>query len=460
MTAPTGDDGKHAPARPHAIATTIPDGIANVASPAVSNTRTAAGPFDLARLLAQLGAGKLRGDFDAQAAGCRWARALTEETGAAELRIGVLGRGVDLVTTRTRSEQVLSAEPETGTHEPGRLKAGGMAFLAPAALAVASGERWHRLRAFNEQVLATRDTHPFAQHFLETVRAAFDSPVTGPDDVRRALGRAMVGIVLGEPPADGSDPADDARVLFDVVQNPVRRKLLGFRYRGRRDRLYALIERRWQEAGDADRTLIALARRTSSGGPSTELFQQVPHWMFTFTGSGSALLTRTLAMITARPAVRERVSAELAAAGPPERAETIQRLDFLNACLLETGRLFPPVTRTFHHTDAKRGAGREIVHYFPLLQRDDTLGPSVHHFVPERWLQPVLDPPAAASNLFLRGPRACPGSDLILFVCRAAAARLIGELRLSGSASTLSRDPLPLSFPERTARFTTAEVTP
>jgi cytochrome P450 len=163
--------------------------------------------------------------------------------------------------------------------------------------------------------------------------------------------------------------------------------------------------------------------------------------------------------VTSRADVHAKVVQEIRAAGPADRAETIARLPYLHACLLETGRLFPPVTRTFHRKGADAsGAGREIVHYFPLLQRDDLLGPTVHEFRPERWLAaPRLDAAAAASNLFLRGPRACPGMDLILFVCTAAAARLLGELGLSGRDDRLARDPLPLSFPKTRARFTAPE---
>ena len=191
--------------------------------------------------------------------------------------------------------------------------------------------------------------------------------------------------------------------------------------------------------------------------------------MFTFTGSGTDLLTRTLALVTSRAETRRRVLEEIAAAGAPDRAETVERLAFLNACLLETGRLFPPVTRTFHaapngaardtaHAAAGGGRGPESVHWFPLLQRDDALGPDVHAFRPDRWLTPEPDAAAAASNLFLRGPRACPGADLILFVCRAALARQLAELGVAARSERLARDPLPVAFPGREARFTSSEA--
>jgi cytochrome P450 len=98
------------------------------------------------------------------------------------------------------------------------------------------------------------------------------------------------------------------------------------------------------------------------------------------------------------------------------------------------------------------------VHYFPLLQRDDRLGPTVHEFRPDRWLAPDLDAAAQASNLFLRGPRACPGMDLILFVCKTAAAMQLGELGLSARQDRLAHDPLPVSFPKLDAPFTASGV--
>ena len=99
---------------------------------------------------------------------------------------------------------------------------------------------------------------------------------------------------------------------------------------------------------------------------------------------------------------------------------------------------------------------REYAHYFPFLQRDDSLGPTVHEFRPERWLEPTLDAAASASNLFLRGPRACPGMDLILFVCKTAIARQLAELGVSARQERLTRDPLPISFPKMSGRFTTS----
>ncbi|MGH7500499.1 MAG: cytochrome P450 [Longimicrobiales bacterium] len=416
-----------------------------------------AGLFAIARLLGQLGIGRFRSGFDAQAAGCQWARAAMAKQNATDLRIGIAGKSVDLVGSRQRSETILSASPDGSEFIAGTLKTGGMSFLAPHALTIQNDANWSRLRRFNEEVLGTGGVHAYGQAFLARVRSAFDLPVTGIEEIRAAMGRVMTGIVFG---VDDATLVRDVNVLIGVVHSPVKRNLFGFRYRSRRERLYHAIAAHFDAAETGAETLLAFARLAAGDLGRDVVLQQVPHWMFTFTGSGTDLLARALALIVSRPSVRGRVLDEMAVAGAPDRAETIERLPFLDSCLLETGRLFTPVTRTFHHGRANGDGRGDIVHYFPLLQRDDALGATVHNFEPERWLGAERDAPAAASNLFLRGPRACPGRDLIRFVCRAALARLLTELRVTGGSATLARDPLPLSFPEREARFTVAEATP
>jgi cytochrome P450 len=418
--------------------------------------------FDVLRLGAKLAAGALRGrNADPGSTVRDWARDLTERDGGVDVDIDVLGRNLELVTDRDSSERVLLGRPGLDGFEAGDIKTRAMAFLAPGALTIASADAWLRLRPYNEQVLGTGHPHQFAQSILENVRAAFARRVSDIDEVRAAMGRAMVKIVVGDVPSGQPDPAADVTALFAAVESPLRRRLLAFMYLRRRKRLYLLLARKWEQAGDGnvDRTLVVLGRRMAPDVDRTVLLQQIPHWMFTFTGSGTDLLTRTLATVTSRADVHARVLEEIRSAGPTDRADTVGRLAYLEACILETGRLFPPVTRTYHKRRNGGGAGRrEIVHYFPLLQRDDRLGPTVHEFRPERWLAPELDPPAAASNLFLRGPRACPGMDIILFVCKAAAARQVGELGLSARQDRLARDPLPVSFPKLDARFTVSGV--
>jgi cytochrome P450 len=417
---------------------------------------------DLFRLGAHMGAGLLRRNRGAGTGetACRWARELAARESAAAVRLPVPGRHIEVVTERAASDRILACVPDAGVHGTGTIKRDGMAFLAPRALTIADGAAWQRLRAFNEDVLATGRSHPFGQPFLDAVRAAFDGPIGDVEDIRAAMAVAMTRIVVGTGP-DDARIADDVHALFGAVQSPLRRRLFGWRFRSRRLRFFAALEARLAGTDATEPTPTLLARAGSlaqQGGDSigdrAELLDQVPHWMFTFTGSGTDLLSRTLTIVTSRPDVRDRVLDEIAGVGGAADAGNIEQLVFLRACLLETGRLYPPVTRTFHSAPG----GRQLVHFFPLLQRDDALGADVHVFRPERWLGAEPDAVAAASNLFLRGPRACPGRDLILFVCAAAIARLAGELGVEARSARLGRDPVPFTFPEREARFMVSRV--
>jgi hypothetical protein len=429
-----------------------------VGTDARSDAPVRAGILDVLHLGAKLGAGALRfGKSDQGTTVCRWARDTSAPRSDADVDVAIPMLPLELIGDRTHSEQILGGRPGFDGFQAGKLKTDSMSFLAKGALTIANGDAWLQLRPLNERVLGTGAPHQFAQAFLGHVRDAFAQPVRHRKDVAAAMGRAMVKIVVGDVPPNAPDPAKDVTTLFDVVQSPVRRLLFGFFYRGRRARLYKLLGRK-VDWSSQDKTLVSLAGQIAAGVDRDTLLQQIPHWMFTFTGSGTDLLTRTLCMVTSRSDVHSKVLGEIGNAGPADQAETVGRLRYLEACVRETGRLFPPVTKTFHRPSAGKliGTKEETVHYFPLLQRDDALGATVHEFRPERWLERKLDAPAAASNLFLRGPRACPGQDLILFVIKAAAARQLGELGLSAQQQRLARDPLPISFPPIETQFTAA----
>lgn len=429
--------------------------------------RDAAGLGALLRLGATLALGRASRpqSFDAGRAVCRWARALLAagDGEAAPVRVGK--RSFVIVGPGARSRAILDGAPDAGGLPPGNLKRDAMSFLAPGALTIAHGEEWARLRAFHDRVFAFEAGHPHAQVFHDRVRSAFGDPLRSIEDVRTAMGRAMLGIVLGGGAGSAEELPADVHALFGAVQSPVRRRLRGGSYGKMREQVYATLAARWRQTGPDDASLLGLARRhwrengapdeagggTGAADPPRVLLEQLPHWMFTFTGSGTDLLARTLAMIASRATVHARVREELASAGPPDRAETVWALRLVRGCLLETGRLFPPVTRTFHRSEGD--AGVELVHYFPLIHRDDALGSSVHDFRPDRWLGGAPDPAAAAAITFLRGPRACPGRELILFVCASALARQLGEGGVDVRDTRLTRDPLPVSFPSHELRF-------
>jgi cytochrome P450 len=420
--------------------------------------------LDVVRLLGRsLGGFLMRPfSFDFGSVFCYWMRAVMERHQSRNVIVNLLGKKVLLVSGHDLSAHILSQYPCSHGYLEGQLKSKAMSFLAPNALTICHDEQWACLRTFTEQVLCAGETHIYQRAFLGTVRNAFSSPVSNVEDIRRGMGQAMLGIVFGDSRAP-THLAKDIEVLFGLVQSPVKRLALGFWEKGRREKFYNTLRKMWEESKeDARPSLLSLAHKAAGKHDETELIQQVPHWMFTFTGSGTDLLTRTLAVVTSRPAVRARISSEIAEHGPLDEPATIGRLVYLEACLLESARLFSPVPRTFHR--APQGdtfnelyipAGMEIAHYFPLNQRNHDRDPSADHFQPDRWLDPASAAHAMYPNLFLSGARACPGKNLILFVCKSAIAILLKEHNLQAESVLLATDPLPFSWPEKEIHFHT-----
>ena len=54
----------------------------------------------------------------------------------------------------------------------------------------------------------------------------------------------------------------------------------------------------------------------------------------------------------------------------------------------------------------------------------------------------------------------CPGAALILFVCKAAVAHCLEELKIASKGRQLVVNRLPITFPESAARFTTQPSAP
>ncbi|HET7231911.1 MAG TPA: cytochrome P450 [Longimicrobium sp.] len=386
-----------------------------------------------------------------------WLRETAARRGSDDLVVNLGVTRLLVVGGRELSRHVLEGTPRQDGYVEGETKRKAMAVLAPGALTVAHGERWMRLRRFNELVLRTVDDPRSREAYLAQVRRAFARVVRSENDVRACMREANRGIVFG-PGVASERLSRDVEFLSGLVQSPVKRIALGMLARTRRRRLYDELRRLWDDPAAAERpTLLGAARRHAPDADGGEALQQVPHWMFTFTGSGTDLLVRTLALVGSNADAWERARGEaVESSEAPEHAG--RSGGFLEACLRESARLYPPVTRTFHrcpHGDTVGGVSippdMEIVHSFPL---DDGAGdPGGRVFRPQRWLEPGEAARARAfADPFLGGARACPGEALIVFVCTAALRELLKRgVRVRGD--DLSREPLPFTFP-RELRFT------
>jgi cytochrome P450 len=417
---------------------------------------------DLGRLIGLLVKTRIRrGDLAEAVTG--WLRGLTQRYQSPNVVIDLIFRRVLLVSGHALSAHVLTAVPSSQGFVAGTMKRKAMSFLAPHALTILHDTEWHTFRSYNEEVLQTGSPHPHLPTVLAEVRKLFSGPVNDLSDIRQPMGRLMLAVVFGE----GNAPArliDEVNELFAEVG--LKTALFGSRKGALRDQFHGELRRLWESGvGTAHPTLLARAHQAAETIAGTErrealLLEQIPHWMFTFTNSGSDLLARSLAMIAARPDCFARVGQEIASAGPLERPENIYQLRYLEACIRETGRLYPPVVLTAHRAaqnvsfeGVEIPAATEMLQYFPLTNRDTSLDPLAGHFRPERWLNSDDPIHKRETNLFLSGARACPGRDMILFVEKAAIAMLVQSGGIQGKRNVLTVDPVPFSFPPACLQF-------
>ena len=387
------------------------------------------GFIDLLRLLGQCVGALSKGprSFDLGWALQGWLEGIARRTGSENFVLNLYFKKLLVVTGRELSAHVLAQTPDVRGYAAGRTKARAMSFLAPRALTITHGEQWRGLRGFNEAALRPTEPDARTQFMFDAVREAFHDPVSDIGDIRKRMSQTMRTVVFGT--ADVPDHlAEDVQTLFAHIQSPVRRILLGWAVAGRRKRFYDTLGLLWRESTESGApSLIAAARGVAAGNDrhsQAELLQQIPHWMFTFTGSGADLLARTLGMVASRDDVYERVRAEATEHGSTGGAPTARSMGYLESCLLETCRLFPPVTRTFcvaprgdTHDGVQIPAGMEILLCFTARQRDLAVDPTANDFRPDRWLEPDGNASAVYPSLFLGGARDCPGKELILFVC-------------------------------------------
>jgi cytochrome P450 len=431
------------------------------ARPGTAREPPATSLADLAGLVGSTAAGFARSPrrFSFRLTFRAWARRMMTRYRSENLVLNLGVKRILLVGGRELSQEILAARPERDGYAAGALKHDAMAFLAPHALTISHDADWVRLRDFNERVLDRDIPSEFRQAFLTHVRRAFSAVPEDAEDVRAGMGRAMLAIVFGEGVAPPRLVAD-IQALIAVVQSPIRRRLLGRWERKRRERFYDALRQAWRvTATSGAPSLLALAHREAGDIPQEQVLEQVPHWMFTFTGSGTDLLVRTLALITSHGAVHERAKRELDAAGPLDRAGAVDAVTYLEACLMESARLYPPVTRTFHRTrrgatagDVRIPAGMEILHSLPLLG-GTARESDASAFDPGRWLTADRRLREGDFDPFLGGARRCPGKKLILFVCKGALAVLLAERRVTIEGMALQRDTLPPEFPTREIRF-------
>lgn len=113
-------------------------------------------------------------------------------------------------------------------------------------------------------------------------------------------------------------------------------------------------------------------------------------------------------------------------------------MPYLNACVWEALRLFPPVAgdaKYAAHDDTLPdgtfvAAGSEM-NYMPFVMgRDPAVWPDAESFKPSRWI-PFARPSQYALPIFQAGPRICLGMEMALFEVKLIAAMVLQKFKLT-----------------------------
>ena len=390
-------------------------------------------------------------------------RLLRRRHGGAPLVLRIGPRQMVLLTSADDVRRVLAGSPEPFT-PASREKTGALRHFQPEGVLVSSAPDRERRRPFNESTLdMSEPVHADGARFVEivereTAQLLHETCSSGTLDwetFHAAYWRVVRTVVFGE------RARDDTRLttLLDALRRDANWSYL---HPGR-PRLRAELDARIR--GHVERaepgTLAARGRDASrDAGDDVDPAGQIPHWLFAFDAAAIATF-RAVAVVASRPAVRDRVRAELASGTPVA--------GYTRAVVLESVRLWPTTMVVLRDsTEPTRwgartlDAGTSFTIVSTAFHRDVERLPWADDFCPEAWLDGRADSEWSLVP-FSGGPASCPGRNLVLLVSSAVLGRLVDGADLSFARSRyLATDPVPATVNHTglTFRARTAAVSP
>lgn len=428
----------------------------------MSATPVDLGPVEGARLLGQVLVPLVaQGAIVRRPRATAWAERHQADRRAAAVLDGLRSRygGAPLVLRLGPRRLVFVTRPDDvarlleGTPEPfspaTREKRGALGHFEPEGSLLGSAAERRQRRPLNERALQTgQAVHDDAAAILAVVRREANALA---EEVRARgrldaptfaapFWRAVRTVVFGDAARGDTALSAELEALRHDANwsyfRPVRRR-----------RRAAFLERVARYAEQAPPGTLAAA------GGGRAVTGQVPQWLFAFDAVAATVL-RALAVVGARPEVRQAVLRELADAG-----EAPAELPYARACVLEAVRLWPTTLVVLRDSTAPTdwggrtlpaGTGFAIVSGW--AHRDRTRIDFADAFTPEAW----LDGRAQADRAlvpFSAGPAVCAGRDVVLFVASHLLARLAVLDLVPDRGRYLAADPLPATVDHLGLRF-------
>ena len=314
------------------------------------------------------------------------------------------------------------------------LKKAALSRFVPDSLVISSGDEWRARRPFNETALYLGRPHPHQETFGEIAhQEAARLTGTGSRELRwsdfQTLGeRISQQAVRGAGQVSPELSADLARLV--AGSNLLLRQQASFAA------FYERIERDLANAiasGPSACLLRDSATLVEKGSttPITRVPAQIGFWLFVLKDAVELHVARTLALIAAHPDVQQRVRDEIRTAGGAN-GQAIDRLHYLEACIMEQLRLWTPVPllmrramRSFTLRDSITvESGRQLLIHAGFRHRDPRIfGANADRFAPDA----VVSGGFPDVYVFSAHRQGCAGRSLVTFVLKATLAALLRD---------------------------------
>ncbi|HVO87851.1 MAG TPA: cytochrome P450 [Casimicrobiaceae bacterium] len=313
------------------------------------------------------------------------------------------------------------------------LKKRAISRFAPGALVMSADGAQGGRRAFNTSALDLgrlhRDADTFVRIAASEARRVFDHRT---DTLRwgdfEALGKRISHqIILGEGRIDDGLAADLARML--------RRANLLLRDEASFAAFHARIAAALGPHASAATApcLLGTAARAlvdGSASESTCVTSQIAFWFFVLKDAVELHVPRTLALIAAHPEVQAKVRSEIREAGELT-AQAIDRLRYLEACIVEQLRLWTPVPLLLRRAvtrcivgSATVEAEQQLLVHAGFYHRDRLVfGRVAHTFAPDEVDAGAMPP----LYVFSAHERSCAGQSLVRFVLKSTLASMLAR---------------------------------
>jgi hypothetical protein len=314
------------------------------------------------------------------------------------------------------------------------LKRRAISRFAPGSLVMSDDGAQGGRRTFNTSALDLgrlhRDAETFARIAAGEVRRMLDART---DALRwsdfESLGkRVSHQIILG--------PGRIDDVLADDLARMLRRANLLLRdeasFHAFRARVGASLGR--NEGAPMAPCLLDTARALAGGraSQSTCVTSQIAFWFFVLKDAVELHVPRTLALIAAHPDVQTKVRCDIREAGELT-AQAIDRLRYLEACVIEQLRLWTPVQMLLRRAVKRCLVGGETVEaeqqlliHAGFYHRDRRVfGRVAHAFSPDQAAAGALPP----VYMFSAHGRSCAGQSLVIFVLKSTLASMLARFR-------------------------------